>query len=260
MSTNWHPTEEDLILHFYAEGDAADATRIDDHLRACPSCRASWLELGETLKLVDQAAIPEPGPGFERVMWARVQQALPAPKPSVWSVRYVLPIAATLFVTAIAGSYAWMTWHRGPAGVPAPDQPQTVATATKPDPKLGERVLLTALEDHLQQAQMLLVELKNAPEEASDFDFERAMADELISSGRFYRASAQLHGQAQFAQMLDDLESVLLDIARSEKTVGKSDLKSVRARIDSQDLLFKVRATSKQVHERQKDLRSAANE
>jgi hypothetical protein len=202
--------------------------------------------------------MPEPGPGFERVMWARVQQALPARRPSIWSVRVLLPVAATLVVTAMASGYAWMTWHRAPAGDSAPPQPQTTAATPKRDSHLGERVLLTALEDHLQQAQMLLVELKNAPEGASDFNFERMMADELISSGRLYRVSARQQGQAQYAQMLDELEAVLLDVARSDNKVGKSDLKSVRARIESQDLLFKVRATSKQVHERQRNLLSAA--
>ena len=260
MSTSWHPTDEDLILHFYGEADAADARRIAEHVDGCAACRAAWMELGETLKLVDQAGMPEPGPEFERVMWARVQRALPAPRPSVWSIRVWLPAAATIALVAVAAGYSWRAWHPAtpPAGkAGAPDLPKTAAPA-KPNSTLAERVLLGALDDHFQQAQTLLVELKNAPEDSSDFDFERATADELISSGRLYRLAARQHGDRQFVQMLEELETALLDVARSEGNVRPEALKALRARIESQDLLFKVRVATKQVHERQKDLLTAA--
>ena len=63
----YHLTDEDLILHFYGEGGPSEERRIDDHLAACSECRQAWTELGETLKLVDAAKVPEPGEGFERV-------------------------------------------------------------------------------------------------------------------------------------------------------------------------------------------------
>jgi hypothetical protein len=258
MSMTWHPTDEDLILHFYGES-GADAPRVNEHLQECASCRLMWTELGDTLKLVDQATMPEPGPGFERVMWARVQQALPAPRRAAWTIRVLLPMAATILVSALAGGYIWRTLHRAPAtegtaaAAVAPAAARTRAT-------LSERVMLTALDDHFQQTQMLLIELKNAPEDASDFAFERATADDLISSGRLYRVMARQNGDTQMAQMLEDLETVLLDVARSSDRVEAHDLKALRARIESQDLLFKVRSATKQVHERQKDLLTAANE
>ena len=85
--TNWHPTEDDLILHFYGEGRDNEA-RVDDHVHACPQCQEVWDDLTETLKMVDAAQVPEPDSGFERVMWARVSRELPDHRPaSVWSVR-----------------------------------------------------------------------------------------------------------------------------------------------------------------------------
>jgi hypothetical protein len=68
--TNWHPTEDDLILHFYGEGRENEG-RVDDHVHACPQCQEVWDDLTETLKMVDAAQVPEPDSGFERVMWAR---------------------------------------------------------------------------------------------------------------------------------------------------------------------------------------------
>jgi len=261
--TNWHPTDEDLILHFYDEGGADEAHRIVEHLHDCAACRAVWAELGETFKLVDRAGMPEPGPGFERVMWARVQQALPAPRRAAWSIHVVLPIAATVTVCVLAGAYAWRVMH--PSSAPAATKTgapggtlAAVATTTKPDSALGERVLLSALDDHFQQAQTLLVELNNAPEDADDFTFERTSADELVSSGRLYRVAARQRGERQFVQMLEDLEGVLLDVARTENGLRPEALQALRARIESQDLLFKVRVATKQVHKRQKDLMTTA--
>jgi hypothetical protein len=268
MATNRHPSDEDLILHFYGEADAADARRIAEHVDHCGACRAAWMELDETLRLVDQARVQEPGPEFERVMWARVQQALPAPRASLWSLRVWLPAAATIAVVAVASGYAWRTWHTAPEPATTPDTPtqpatqaQTASGKSKTNSKVAERVLLGALDDHFQQAQTLLVELNNAPEDAGDFVFERATADELISSGRLYRVAARQHGDRQFVLMLDELETALLDVARSENGVRPEALKALRDRIESQDLLFKVRVATRQVHERQKDLlTSAANE
>jgi len=45
---------------------------------------------------------------------------------------------------------------------------------------------------------------------------------------------------------------VLVDIAASPATVSQEDLDSVRRRIDSKELLFKVRVVSSQVRARQK--------
>src|SRR5579864_1749884 len=78
---DWHPTEEDLILHFYGDGEAADETRVDAHLNACASCQATWVEFRETMQMVDAAHVPEPGAGFERIVWARLQPALAEARP-----------------------------------------------------------------------------------------------------------------------------------------------------------------------------------
>ena len=74
MST--HLREEDLILHFYGDGPREREAGVDAHLRECATCQSAWVEIQDTLKLVDGAAVPEPDPDFERVIWARVQNDL----------------------------------------------------------------------------------------------------------------------------------------------------------------------------------------
>jgi hypothetical protein len=255
-----HLTEDDLIVHFYGDGPREGEADVDAHLRQCAACQAAWTEIQDTLKLVDVAAVPEPASGFERVIWARVQQTLAndsgshSRRRSPWklfpeSFRFVLP-AAALVVAVIAGGYFWRSSRSvAPAG-PAP----TVQTAGV-DARSRERVLLTALDDHFQQSELLLVEVMNAPERgAVELGFEREAADELIGSSRLYRLSAQQNGDVRLSQMLEDLETVLVEIARSPERVTRRDFDSLRARIDNDNLLFKVRAVSKQIHDRQRSL------
>ena len=73
-----------------------------------------------------------------------------------------------------------------------------------------------------------------------------------MAANRLYRQTAASTGDAAMASVLDDLERVLVDVAASPKTVSQEDLDSVRRRIDSKELLFKVRVVSSQVRERQK--------
>jgi hypothetical protein len=157
-------------------------------------------------------------------------------------------LVAAVVVVALAGR-GWPTPSR-PAPAPSP-----VVARAAADPAGRERVLLTALGDHFQRSEMLLVEVMNTQAAAGqDLGFERQTADDLVESSRLYRQTAQQNGNVRLAQMLEDLESVLVEIARSPDRVDRQDVRSLRARIDQDDLLFKVRAVSKQIEDRQKSL------
>ena len=250
-----HLSEDDLILLYYGEADAADEAPMHAHLSSCEACRAVWQELGHTLKLVDTAAVPEPPDGFERVVWARVQQALPEPA-STWTWRSLVPVLsfAAVALLAVALGFQWPTTPAAPADAAPP-----VASVTSRDHEgVRERVLLTALDSHFEQTELLLIELMNAPEEElSGFGFERVAADDLLASGRLYRATAEQTGNVRFAQMLDDLEPVLVEVARSPEQVDRTEISSLRSRINDGDLLFKVRAVTNDIRERQQEIVTA---
>jgi hypothetical protein len=255
-----HISDDDLILHFYGENAGGEA-RIDAHLQTCASCQDAWHDLQETLQLVDSAVPPDPEAGFERVMWAKVQAALPPP-PSTgrwFRLRWLAPVAMGAAAIAVAVAIG----YQGRPAI-APSDRDAVVLPAKPPARPGsedrarERVLLTALNEHFDQTQLLLVELMNAPADgAMEMAFERATADELVTSSRLYRVTAEQTGHPQLAQMLEELESVLVEIARSPERVNRTQLQTLRARIDDEDLLFKVRAVSTAIHGRQKDLMSA---
>ncbi|HET9369227.1 MAG TPA: hypothetical protein VFO19_03240 [Vicinamibacterales bacterium] len=243
-----HLSEDDLILRYYGETDADDTARTDAHLKACAICRDAWADLTETMKLVDAAPVPEPGPAFERVMWARVQQALPPKRMPFWSLRRLVPAAGLAATVVALVGLGWM-WRSAiePAG--STGAARTDAAAVR------ERVLLTALDGHFEQTEMLLVELMNAPgDDQTELAFERSAADDLVTSGRLYRATAEQNGDIRLVRVLEEIETVLVDVARSPQKIDPVDLQSLRGRIDDENLLFKVRAVTNEIRGRQQSM------
>ena len=82
---------------------------------------------------------------------------------------------------------------------------------------------------------MMLAELANGSDQASDVSAERDRARNLIGENRLYRQTAVESGDPAMAQVLDQLERVLLDISHG------ADAGEIKSRIDSESLLFKLR-------------------
>jgi hypothetical protein len=216
----------------------------------CDECRQVAEEINIALSLVE-TTVPEPPAGFERVMWARIQQAIDmdvdAAPSQPWYAslgwRQWVPLGSFAALAIVGTALALR-----PAPAPAPVV-LSQAPVEDTDDGLQERVLYTALDDHFQQAEMLLVEVRNARERDS-LTFESATADELISAGRLYRQTAQYTGQQRVVQVLDDLEPVLVEVARSPERMNPGARQWLRARIDEDALLFKVRAAANDARER----------
>jgi hypothetical protein len=241
-----HPTEDELIQHLCGENDPRDRERLQDHLEICVECRLACEEITGALTMVNEA-VPEPPDGFERIVWARVQQAIAlAPAPSRWTWRSLMPAGAVAALT-VAG----IAFVSSPVPI-TPVEPQhqeAQRTVAAQDQGARDRVLYTALDNHFRQTEMLLVELRNASERDS-LDFERVSAEELISDGRLYRLTAESAGHPRLVQVLDELEPVLVEVARGPQRRTSNDRAWLRARIEEDALLFKVRAATNDIRDR----------
>jgi len=85
-----------------------------------------------------------------------------------------------------------------------------------------------------------------------DIRAEQSRAEELVTANRLYRQTATTLGDAAMASVLDDLERVLLEIARSPSEISSQELVALQRRIESKGILFKVRVVGSQVREREK--------
>ncbi|HEY6347841.1 MAG TPA: hypothetical protein VI636_00385 [Candidatus Angelobacter sp.] len=227
-----HLTPEQIVLHCY--GDALEGREIENHLQSCTQCRAEFAEMRAFLAEIPATPVPEPPVYLEEKLWLNLRDRLSEEKQLVWrgffAPRRWTAIGAVA-VLVIAAFFAGRFW---PHSIAAQNLPESVQVNP-------ERVVLVAVGDHLERSQILLVEIMNAnPKDVADFSEERQQARNLLDDNRLYRVSAQQDGKPAVANLLDELERVLTEVANSPEQMTPGDVKEIRRRIQSEDLLFKI--------------------
>src|SRR5690348_14310598 len=122
-----HPTDDDLILRFYGEDDAALRAEADAHLTACAACQDRWAMLVRTLALVSAAEPPAADAGFDERLWRAVADGL-APRRTVRSGRTWAMVASWAAVVAIMAAVTYRV--RVPPQSPGATATPTTASAT----------------------------------------------------------------------------------------------------------------------------------
>jgi hypothetical protein len=242
-----HLSEDELVLHYYGEVDRADAARVASHLESCADCQASREQLARVMAMVDTAAPVEAPPGFERIAWARLEPKLDANRGG-WRAFFGFPqwamaggVAALVLAAFVAGRFT--------VGTPVSVTPG-VALVAEVEPS---SVLHAAVGDHLDRTAMMLVELANADTDQADvLAGEQERAADLVAVNRIIRASAEQSGDAGIADVLDDLERLLLEIANAPANASSNELTDLQSRITTQDLLFRLRVIASEMRQRTK--------
>jgi hypothetical protein len=254
---NRHPSEQDLVLHFY--GDAPKTAAVERHLAECESCAQEFSRLRDALSAIDYP-VPERAADYEAQLWSTLSPHLEdveAPKRSAWAAllqprRWATVGALAVLIVAafIAGRYTTS---------PTKSTPPQVVVA--PPAKTGsDRVLMVAVGDHLDRTQMILIELANTRAEDGKVDIsaERDLAQGLVNENRLYRQTAQHDKDTEIAGVLDQVERVLIDIAHHPDSVSGKELEALQQRIASQGVLFKVRVIESKVKARSRSERPPA--
>ena len=248
-----HLSEEQLIA--YQDGERAGRDAAAAHINSCDECKAELSRLEEMLTAYQALPVPDPGEDYGRRVWQQIAPRL-AEKRSHWWQMFVEPrrltaaglVAALLLVAFLAGRVSKRSTPAGGEAIP---------TATADAAQVRERVLLLAVGEHLGRSEMVLMEIANAaPETASvkqvNLSSQRRRAEELLDENRLYRQTALQEGDTGIANVLDELERVLLDVAHSPGNVTPAQFKSIRQRIDDDGLLFKVRVLTQEIERREK--------
>jgi hypothetical protein len=267
-----HLTEEELIE--YRDDEALDTSidrvAVKAHLAGCADCRELLATLDRLFAALD-VPVPEPGPAYEREVWARIQDRLVAePRQSWlsgWRQWVLLPQAGLAAVVALLlVSFFWVErdafLHRGTPGSPVvpvaggPDQAQEAHSQTQAQgaASIRNRVVMAGVGDHLQRAELMLTEFNNTDGSSRgtiDLTDQQAWAEDLVQENRLYRRSAADVQQDQVVALLDDLERVLLEVAHAPTETTPERLERLRLQLGTQDVLFKVRVAGAGMRDRQ---------
>jgi hypothetical protein len=236
-----HLTEEQLVSHYYHDGDALAAGA---HLAECATCRAEYDRLCAVLSLVDQMPVPDRGDTYADQVWTRLRWKLGGARRRSRLYGSIAAIAAALALAFVGG----ILWHSRTQPAAAPI---AVAQAKPPVPSAEntpkERLLLVVVSDHLDSSERMLLEVANADaRQPLDMSSESRRAGELVSSNRIYRQTAARSGETRIAALLSDLEPVLIELSHAGSSLSADEVAALQKRIDAKGLLFKVRVASQQ--------------
>ncbi|HYL63557.1 MAG TPA: hypothetical protein VE077_13145 [Candidatus Methylomirabilis sp.] len=248
-----HLTEEELIG--YREGEATQREVIDEHLTACAACREELGRIEAVLNALDNLPVPQRGEEYGRRVWRQIAPRLPDRAGPGWRAWFEPRrwAAVGAFAAMVIAAFVAGRWSNGHSGTPV-----AVAPSTE---QVRERVLVVAVGEHLGKSEMVLMELSNAapssPGRQINISAEQKRAEDLLDENRLYRETARQEGDAGLANVLDELERVLLDVAHSPDELTPAKLASLQKHIEDRGILFKVRVVDKELQDKQKATNSA---
>lgn len=229
-----HLTEEQLVAFHYRESDAP--ATASQHLGVCAECAQQYEVLRRVLALVNEAPIPERGERYGEEVWNRLRWKLGSrARRRRW--QSLIAIAAMLAIAFAAGQFWRARQDSLPAIATTTNPAAPVASAASGDDAAG-KLLFIVVNDHLDTSSRMLLEVANADMTLAS---QPGRAGDLVAANRIYRQTAQQRGDERIAQLLADLEPILLELANAGDSLEGKQLADLQKRIESKGLLFKVR-------------------
>jgi hypothetical protein len=244
-----HCSEEELILHHYGE-DRWTAKARRRHIDNCPACAAAFKELGAALAAIDAPAVPLRDETYGLEVWHRIRHRLPEQEHG-WLTGWTgaarpLAAAATVVILVAAAFVAGRSW---PTSQPRPATVVAVRHGIPAD--AAERVRLSAIADHFERSEHILLDVVTAATDNADVRDQQIWAADLLAANRLYRDASLTAGDDPVVNVLDELERALLELVHSPPVMSTEELEEMRIRLDAATLLFKVRVLSETLRDRE---------
>ena len=249
-----------IELYFYGELPQPERAAVQAHLTRCAECRAALEDLSvirAALASRPDVATPAGGDwsGFMRRLNVAVaaEQSSRGPldatpvRPLRRQLAPYLAVAATLALVTFA---VLTVLNRRPVPdttsvVTAPPaagaeaaQPVRHASLTATDPDPG---LLAVSGEHFERSKLVVLGLVTKSGPQDDWAYERDLASSLLGDTRLYRQAAEERGMQPLADVMGDLELVLLQTSMADQP-NEASLHQLQRLIRRRDLLTKMNA------------------
>lgn len=252
-------------LYFYDELDAHERASVAQHVASCAECKHALEELDVIRTALSTRPVVSAPPGGDwTAFMARLDNAVardePAPvipiqnfvatpretarPPLTRRAAPYLTMAALLALVTMSVAYVARTgWGRDRSQRQTTPVAQSGEAATAPAADPVPEAAFTALsEQHFERSKLVVLGIASKdPRQArsEDWEYERQLASSLLSDTRLYRMAAEERGLKRIADVMGDLELVLLQTSHGTPS-DPEDLEQIQRLIDKRDLVTKM--------------------
>jgi hypothetical protein len=244
-------------LYFYGELTGAEREATERHLSDCAECRRALEELRIIREaLASRPDVAAPPAGDWSGFMARLDRALHTEAAAsnladagrivrMQPRRYTVGVLATAALVALVTASVLMVRERGSrSDAPVADAvsvPSVVEPANTPG-HAANPAFVSLSEQHFERSKLVVLGLATkdaADSTATDWAYERTLATSLLDDTRLYRQEAEERGLKTLADVMRDLELVLLQTSMSEGPDAES-LAQLQRLIRRRDLITKM--------------------
>jgi hypothetical protein len=259
-------------LYFYDELEPTERSGVERHLRSCADCRQALEELSIIRSaLAARSRIDAPPEGDWTPFMQRLDDALrfeddlyrqhrvvPIGR-SRTGVGYVAYLAMAALLTLVTAGVVYVARSTPrpssssssvppavDARAPAPAPASTEASAPVVEERSMEAAFAALSEQHFERSKLVVLGLANKDPRAAreaDWAYERGLATNLLSDTRLYRLAAEERGLKALADVMGDLEIVLLQTSLADAP-DNGALERIQRLIHKRDLVTKMDAST----------------
>lgn len=272
-------TKDELILFYYNELDSAESLAVEQALKDSAELNAEYQQLCEFLDESMAVEVPAPSENLNQRIMANIYQQKSTQEPEVlqnqsatlkerflsW-FRVTGPInTAVTACCLMVGLFFLGRWSVTGPELPhytsndntaaqnivenTPSNNQQMQIAGKFNQQARQRMLLKNVSLHMQTSDRLLTLVSNGDSElSSQIEVRRDLIRDMLALNRIYRRMAEKTGDAALVELLQRMESVLLDINHTNINSSQSDWENIQKRIQDNDLLYQLRVNNKKIN------------
>ena len=244
-----------FLEYFYGGLDADRKKFFDDHLSACPKCRAKFQEMESVLQFTGKRVRPEPPQevwdSFENKLAKKIEreeslerkQKLPKEKPFLFVPKWAYQGAAAVAILVLGVFIGKALFSPSSRGVQQLAQQLEPSSETQPEISLVHRS-----QNYIERSKLILLALVNFDPSVEDpyalnLPYQRQISRELVQEASSLKQELAESDQERLENLINSLELILLQIANLESQNDLEAIRLVRDGIDRRGILMEINLT-----------------
>ena len=244
-----------FIEYLFEEIEKEKKIILENHLARCSKCTSELAEMKQTLEMMGQRERVKPPEEYWDAYWAKLSSRMEkelAPKvrvkAGIWEkVKEVLPslpspayrwaaVASVLVIGILVGRY-----FLSPRGA---QESQMTERPYRSEKGAYAQTVDYRAERYLEKSKIFLLGFVNTNGELEEGEFDvlhqREISQDLIQEASYLKENLREHPQQRLKALIEELETILIEIANLEEQEDLPDIDLIRDGIDRKGILLKI--------------------